>query len=260
MSKGHSAAITLTVFLALPHLLLAQSSPSIAKPTAAISITLVYHENNSGTFDVRDHKGASLGDPTDGEELKTGFTIVTGWGDVAELKLNHTGTIIRISGNTNFELERLREVTGGQDVFSMAIGKVRTVAGRASTKEFYQIKAGSAVCGVRGSDVVIEVADTVNAKLTTIEGTGWIQNALGKSLDVAQGFAADTAANDFKTFQIPKAVLLKLEDTMKFTKLDVNETNAINKAYQEAQQKAAQNDRGSNSSQTRWFSPGRGRP
>ena len=59
-------AIALMAILALPGVLFAQSTPATSKPPA-ISVTLVYHENNSGTFDVRDGTGASLGEPTDGD-------------------------------------------------------------------------------------------------------------------------------------------------------------------------------------------------
>ena len=195
------SAIALTALLALPGVLFAQSAPATAKP-AAVSVTIVYHENNSGTFDVRDEKGASLGDPTDGDELKVGWTIVTGKGDVAELKMNHTSTIIKVSGNTNFKLEKLRGGTGGQDVFSLAIGKVRTVAGKASTKDQYQIKTQSAVCGVRGSDIVVETTDGTSAKVSTLEGTGWIQPIpAGQSYNVDDGklyrLAADTGDGGF---------------------------------------------------------------
>ena len=224
-------AIALAAVFALPGGLSAQSTPATPKPPA-ISVTLVYHENNSGTFDVRDGTGASLGEPTDGDELKVGSTIVTGKGDIAELKMNHTSTIIKVSGNTNFKLEKLRGDTGGQDVFSLALGRVRTVAGRASTSDLYQIRTQTAVCGVRGSDVVVETPDGISAKLSTLEGTGWIQNSTGASLDVAQNFAADTTAPDFKAFPVPADVLQGLRDDMKFTKLDVNETLAVNKAYQ----------------------------
>ena len=233
-----SFAIALMALLALPVALSAQSTPPATAKPPAPSVTLVYHENNSGTFDVRDEKGTSLGEPTDGDELKTGFTIVTGKADIAELKMNHTSTIIKVSGNTNFKLEKLRSSTGGQDVFSLALGTVRTVAGKASTKDQYQIKTQSAVCGVRGSDVVIETADGIGAKLSTLEGTGWIQNAAGQALDVGQNLFADTTASEFKAFDIPQDVLRGLQDDMKFNKLDVNDTLNVNKAYQQSQQGA----------------------
>ena len=248
MRMRYSLAIALTALLVLPGLLFAQSSPATAKP-AAISVTLVYHENNSGNFDIKDETGQSVATVNDGDELKVGWTVLTGPGDVAELKMNHTSTIIKVAGNTNFKLEKLRTESGGQDVFSMAIGKVRTVAGKASTKDQYRILTQSAVCGVRGSDVVIETLDGVNAKLTTLEGTGFLQkvagDTLGEALDVAQGFGADTSAPDFKVFQVPVDILQGLQNDMKFTKLDVNQTMEVNKAYQASQTPGSTGSQGS---------------
>jgi hypothetical protein len=252
-----SLTIALMALLVLPGVLFAQSAPATTKP-AAVSVTIVYHENNSGTFDVRDEKGASLGDPTDGDELKVGYTIVTGKGDVAELKLNHTSTIIKVSGNTNFKCEMLRGGAGGQDVFSLAIGKVRTVAGKASTKDQYQIKTQSAVCGVRGSDIVVETTDGATAKVSTLEGTGWIQpipagqsynfddgklyrlaaDAGGGGFDIPQGFSGDSITQ--QVLKIPADLFQALQDEMKFTKLDVNDAMQAAKAYQASLEQPAQ--------------------
>lgn len=221
----------LAALLALPVLLSAQSTPATAKPPA-ISVTLAYHEDNSGTFDVKDKAGASVS-VQDGDDMQLGWTVVTGKGDLAELKLNRTGTIIKIAQNTNFTLTQLRSETGGQDVFSLAFGKVRTVAGKASGKDQYQIKTQSAVCGVRGSDIVFEYQEGAFARLFTLEGTGWIQNAAGDAIEVAQGLFADALGTAFTAVQIAPDVLNGLVSEMKFTRLDVNETMAINKAYQE---------------------------
>jgi hypothetical protein len=237
-----SVAIALIALLVMPGLLFAQSTPAKAAPPS-ISVTLEYFENNSGVFDIKDAKGVSVADPQIGDELKIGWTVVTGKGDVAELKMTHTSTIIKLSQNTNFRLDKLRADNGGQDVFSLAVGKVRTVAGKASGKDQYQIKTQSAVCGVRGSDVVIEYGQddqgTPFSKLSTLEGTGWIQNGAGEALDVAQGFFADALSATFKAFQIPPDLLDSLTKEMNFTKLDVNEVLAINKAYQASLQQPA---------------------
>jgi hypothetical protein len=222
----------LAALLALPGLLSAQSAPSTAKPPA-ISVTLAYHEDNSGTFDVKDKMGASV-TVQDGDDMQLGWTIVTGKGDLAELKLNHTGTIIKIAQNTNFTLTQLRSDAAGQDVFSLAFGKIRTVAGKASGKDQYQIKTLSAVCGVRGSDIVVEFQEGAFDRLSTLEGTGWIQNAGGQAIDVAQGSFADALGASFAAAQMAPDVLNSLVSEMKFTRLDVNETMAINKAYQES--------------------------
>jgi hypothetical protein len=230
--RTQAAIAVLAALLALPGLLFAQSAPSTTKPQS-ISVTLAYHEDNSGTFEVRDKAGASV-TVQDGDEMQLGWTIVTGKGDLAELKLNHTGTIIRIAQNTNFTLTELRTETGGQDVFSLAFGKVRTVAGKASGKDQYQIKTLSAVCGVRGSDIVVEFQEGAFDRLSTLEGTGWIQNAAGQAIDVIQGSFADALGASFNAVQMAPGVLNSLVREMKFTRLDVNETLAINKAYQES--------------------------
>ena len=222
----------LAALLALPGLLCAQSTPSTAA-RPAISVTLAYHEDNSGTFDVRDNTGASV-TVQDGDVMQLGWTVVTGNGDLAELKVNHTGTIIKIAQNTNFTLTALRSETGGQDVFSLTFGKIRTVAGKASGKDQYQIKTLSAVCGVRGSDIVVEFQEGAFDRLSTLEGTGWIQNAGGQAIDVAQGSYADALGASFTPAQIPPDELNELKSEMKFTRLDVNETMAINRAYQES--------------------------
>ena len=108
--------------------------------------------------------------------------------------MTHTGTIIKVSQNTNFTLNQLRGDTGGQDVFALAVGKMRTVAGKASGKDLYQIKTQSAVCGVRGSDIVIETLPGTIDQLYHAGGDGWIQNLAGQALDVAQGFSVDALA------------------------------------------------------------------
>jgi hypothetical protein len=232
--------IALAVFLVLPGMLFAQSAPAKPKPPV-ISVTISYVENNSGQFDVKDEKGNSV-DPTpaEGDELKLGWTVLTGKGDSAELQMNHTSTIIKIAQNTNFKLDKLRSDTGGQDVFSMAFGKVRTVAGKASGKEQYQIKTPSAVCGVRGSDVVIEFQEGAFAKLSTLEGTGWIQNAGGQALEIAQGFFADALSDTFAAVQIPQDILDGLINDMQFIRLNADDVLAINKAYQAALQQATE--------------------
>jgi len=229
---SRTTTAVLAALLALPGLLFAQSTPSTAAPPA-ISVTLAYHEDNSGTFDVRDGSGASV-TMQDGDVMQLGWTVVTGKGDLAELKLNHTGTIIKIAQNTNFTLTELRSETGGQDVFSLTFGKIRTVAGKASGKDQYQIRTLSAVCGVRGSDIVVEFQEGAFDRLSTLEGTGWIQNSAGAAIDVKQGLFADALGSSFTPAQIPPDVLNGLASEMKFTRLDVNETMAINKAYQES--------------------------
>ncbi len=238
MSLRHISAAALAAFLILPGGLFAQAAPAKAKPPA-ISVTLTYHEDNSGTFKVMSDATTEVTGIQDGDELKPGWTVVTGAGDIAELKLNHTGTIIKISQNTNFTVQALRTETGGKDVFALGVGKVRTVAGRASGKDMYQIRTQSAVCGVRGSDIVVEFLEGVMSKLYTLEGTGWMQDIqTGTELEIAQGSMADTFASTFQAVQIPADVLGSLRQEMGFTKLNPNDAILQEKEYQQEQQPA----------------------
>ncbi len=229
-------AMALGALLVIPGLVFAQATPATAKPPA-ISVILSYHEDNSGTFKVMSDRTTEVTNIQDGDVVKPGWTIVTGVGDVAELEVSHTGTIIKISQNTNFTVEALRTETAGQDVFSLGIGKVRTVAGKASTKDQYQIKTQSAVCGVRGSDIVVEYVEGSTSSLYTLEGTGWIQDLkTGQAVDVPQGDFADALAASFKPAPIPRDVLAGLQKEMSFVKLDPAAATSMEKAYEQEQQ------------------------
>jgi hypothetical protein len=229
-------ALAFGALLLIPGLVYAQAMPTTAKPPA-ISVILSYHEDNSGTFKVMADKTTEVTNIQDGDEVKQGWTIVTGVGDVAELKVNHTGTIIKISQDTNFTVDGLRTETGGQDLFSLGVGKVRTVAGKASNKDKYQIRTQSAVCGVRGSDVVVEFVEGSTSSLYTLEGTGWIQDVkTGQALEVPQGDFADALAASFKPAPIPQDVLSALQQEMNFVKLDPAEAMSLEKASDQEQQ------------------------
>ena len=77
MKNGYLKALTVGLFLAIPTLAFAQTAPATLQPSA-ISVILSYHENNSGTFRVMSGKTAEVTGIQDGEELKPGWTVVTG--------------------------------------------------------------------------------------------------------------------------------------------------------------------------------------
>jgi hypothetical protein len=235
MKMTYATALALGVIVLVPRLLFGQSAPATAKP-AAISVILSYHEDNSGTFRIMADKTTEAPNIQDGDILEPGWTIVTGTGDVAELLISHTGTIIKVSQNTNFTIEGLRTETGGQDIFSLGVGKVRTVAGRSSDKDRYQIKTQSAVCGIRGSDIVVEYLEGSTSRIYTLEGIGWIQDVkTGRSLDVPEGDYADALATSFQLSPIPANVLSDLQKEMQFVKLDPAQATALEKAEQSQQ-------------------------
>lgn len=139
------------VLMVLPLALGAQAKPVEAR--------LAYFENNSKKFQVLD--GSTPQQPVvakEGMELLAGWTVKTGKGDVAEVKLSHNGTIVKISPNTTFTVKQLGNTKEMPNVLAVAAGKIRTVAGKATGNERYRVEGGAAVCGVSGTDFVFEVA------------------------------------------------------------------------------------------------------
>jgi hypothetical protein len=149
MKMRIALAALVAVFLVLPLALWAQAKPVEAR--------LAYFENNSKKFQVLDGNQAPVA-AKENMVLAVGWTIKTGKGDLAEVKLTHNGTIVRISPNTTFAVKALGSTKETPNVLSVAAGKIRTVAGKATGNERYRVEGGAAVCGVSGTDFVFEVA------------------------------------------------------------------------------------------------------
>jgi hypothetical protein len=181
MRNKTTVALLLALLLALPGMVFAQSQPATAK-ASGVTVTITDWENNSGNSALLDTKGVAQAEPSIGDKFPLGYTVTTGKGDTAELQLDPTKTVIKIAQLTNFTVKTLRTDTGGADTFNLTLGKVRTVVGRASGKDQFKIQTPSAVCGVRGSDVVIDTGDGTQDKLYTLEGTGYIQKNDGTEI------------------------------------------------------------------------------
>jgi hypothetical protein len=152
MKMRIALAALVAVFLVLPMAIGAQAK--------TVSALLAYFENNSKKFQVLDESTPPkpVTGVKEGMELKPGWTIKTGKGDVAEVKLTHNGTIIKISQNTTFTVKALGDTKDKPNVLKVAAGKIRTVAGKATGDQRYRVEGGAAVCGVSGTDFVYEVA------------------------------------------------------------------------------------------------------
>ena len=230
MTRKTTIVLLLAALLTLPGILFAQSKPATAKP-AGVTVTITDWENTSGNAALLDDKGATQPEPSIGDKFPLGWTITTGKGDTAELQLDPTKTVVKIAQLTNFTVKSLRSDTAGTDTFALTLGKVRTVVGRASGKDQYKIQTPSAVCGVRGSDVVIDTGDGTQDKLFTLEGTGYMEKPDGTALDIPMGQFADALASVFQTVAIPADILSSLKSEMTFSpKTDVAAANA---AHQE---------------------------
>jgi hypothetical protein len=68
----------------------------------------------------------------EGMTLEIGWTVQTGKGDSAEVRLTHNRTIIKISQNTSFTVKDLGNTRDKPNVLAVAAGKIRVVAGKAT--------------------------------------------------------------------------------------------------------------------------------
>ena len=124
------------------------------------TVVLEYFEDASGDFRLiiesdLVHYGEDL---AVGQNIPIGATLVTGQSDFAELRLDPTGSIIKISENTTFSIDSLQKLIGeDENIFSIPIGKIRAIIGRTTGEEKYQFKGGSAVGSIRGTDFGMEV-------------------------------------------------------------------------------------------------------
>jgi hypothetical protein len=167
----------------------------------------VYYENNSKKFQVLNDAGAP-------QVVKDGMVLVPGWilktfkGDNAEVKLMHNGTIVRIAANTTFTVKALGTTKDAPNVLSVTAGKIRTVAGKATGDERYQIQGGAAVCGVRGTDFIFEVTD-YDEFLNVLDGLVdfWKNTSPDKIIQVGKGMMTS-----FKSFSVAEMTVDIIDD------------------------------------------------
>jgi hypothetical protein len=184
------------------------------------SAQLVYFENNSRQLRVTTDSGSPVS-AREGMKLGVGWTVKTGRGDVAEVELVHNRTIIKISQNTTFTVKALGDTREAPNVLSVAAGKIRTVAGKATGNERYRIEGGAAVCGVSGTDFIFTVPeDGSDALLQTLQGLVdfWKEADPGTILQVGEKMAA--SIQQFVVSQIPDDVWNSLPGENEFQKLD----------------------------------------
>ena len=220
MKRFIGLVIALAALVALPAI--AQQKTSGAGATAI----LAYFQNASGDMIVKQADGKELsGDSLDiGMEIPIGSTVVTFDGDTAEVRLQPNGSIIKVAANTNFQIEGLQGA-GGADAsrFSVAVGKIRNVAGKATGNEKYVFKGASTVCGVRGTDWSLQVVPGKLERALTFKGVIEFTNAAGQTLELVAGKYADALAGAFQVLEITQEILDEAMQDLEFLQLNPDE-------------------------------------
>ncbi len=177
---------------------------------------LVYYDDDF-ELEIFDSAGEYIGDVFTGMELFPGSTVKT-YNSTAEIQLDPNGSILKISENSVFQIEAFQRTADESNDFSLFNGKLRVIAARAGLGfENYSIVTQSAVCGVRGTDFVI---DSIG-KLAVKDGAVSFSSLLnGDTIDVLGGQVADVFADVFTAAAVPASQLGEYFNDMQFKGVD----------------------------------------
>ena len=169
-------------------------SPVAAQANSSPTAFLVYYDDDF-ELEVFDSSGEYISDVFIGMELFPGSTIKT-YNSTAEIQLDPNGSVLKISDNSVFQIEAFQTTADESNDFSLFNGKLRVIAARAGLGyENYSIVTQSAVCGVRGTDFVIDSIGVLAVKDGAVEFSSLLS---GETIDVVSGQIADVFADTFK--------------------------------------------------------------
>ena len=206
----------LTAFGIILTVLLLTAMPLAAQNSSDPMAFLVYYEDDF-ELEVFDSSGNYVGDVFLGMELFPGSTIKT-YNTTAEIQLDPNGSILKISENSVFQIEAFQRSADESNDFSLFNGKLRVIAARAGLGfENYSIITQSAVCGVRGTDFVIDSIGVVAVKEGKVEFSSLLS---GGTVDVIAGQMADVFADTFKATAASAQALSSIFSGMDFKGTD----------------------------------------
>jgi hypothetical protein len=192
---------------------------------------LEYYENPE-EITVRDADNQAVENVSYGMTIEAGYTVQT-MGSTAELALEPNGSIIKLSRNTTFTVEGLQRSKDEKNSFSLAAGKVRSIAASGGVGAQYEVNTPSAVCGVRGTDYGVEVVPGSSEKVFVNKGQVEYAKKGGPSLNLTGGMMADALADTFEAIQLSNEQLQELMRNLQFEELDPGEVPGYETAAEE---------------------------
>ena len=197
------------IFIMLPISLAAQSDPSAV---------LEYFEDPYGDMIITDDTGTALDFFDMGETLPPGFSISTG-GGIAEIRLDPNGTILKLAEDTDFSITNFQGYKGSpSNEFTLLAGKLRTIAARTSGINYYNVRTPTAVMGVRGTDFINEVGNSVS-NVVVRQGLVEVIPFSGPSVMVSQNQSLNTLSDVFEAIAVPLEQIDTLFRAMAFEAL-----------------------------------------
>lgn len=192
---------SIILVLAMGGVLLSAQSAEVTKGAGGKTATVVLeYFDDTKQLRIFNADGFEYGEVFLGMELLPGDRVQT-LKSTAELRLNPNGSIIKLTQNTNFQINALKSgsvANQASNDFALLSGKIRTVAARTSTAGEYSFRTPTALCGVRGTDFGIEVQPDKTDRLVVRDGTvEFTKTDDATSLSLTKGMSADTFAPSF---------------------------------------------------------------
>jgi hypothetical protein len=219
MKRIISAAV-LAALIACAAQLAAQTAAT-GRPAAAKTPTVILeYFDDAKQVRIFNADGFEYGELFPGMELLPGDRLQL-QKTSAELRLDPNGSIIKLTANTNFQINSLKIASGSVNEFAVLAGKIRTVAAKSSGSIDYRFRTPTAIGGVRGTDFGIEVRDGQMDRLIVRDGSVEFTRAdTGQTITLDKGTGADTFAKDFKPSTLTTKDLADFYNDLEFVALN----------------------------------------
>ena len=191
-----------------------------ATPVKAQAILAFYDDDTQ--LVITDAKGNPM-TPSEGMVIPIGAVIKT-QKTSAEIQLKPNGTIVKLSAQTSFKIEALKETgAAGSNDFNLIAGKIRTVAAKLSggTAPGYNIRTQTANCGVRGTDFAMSYNQAAQQDWVCVqEGqVDFTNSTTGATIPVGANQFANTFDATFQPATVDPARLQQIFSDLDFVKL-----------------------------------------
>ena len=175
-------------------MLLSLAAPLAAEEGGEKPSVILIHADDEVEVEVTDANNMPMAAYV-GMELAEGESIRT-YGTTIELELKPNGSMLKLDAHSWLKVEGFQRNINSANDFTLIGGKLRVVAAQRGKKaENYNFFTKTAICGVRGTDFLIDDG----GRLVVADGiVELIKKSTGETMEVSAGMAADTSKRVFQ--------------------------------------------------------------
>ena len=187
------------------------------------SVMILAYADDESAVEITDADNLPV-DTYIGMELTEGASIFTK-NTNAELQLKPNGSIIKMDSSTSLTIEGFQKDINSANDFTLKRGKLRVVATRTPQNgENYNVFTQSSICGVRGTDFLIDG----KGRLVVSDGiVEFIKKSTGEAVRVSSGMTADVFAEIFQPTTLTTQELSEEFQEFRFKNLNPDEVSRL---------------------------------